>query len=80
MADATEQDANPYQYPTEYGVEVFQNKSGTITIQQENPHDTDPSLVVISPEKVDLVIRWLQAVRDQVLADRAAAEDQMESE
>lgn len=71
MAD----ESRKYVLPAEYSTEVYRTESDRIAIAQEDPMDTDPSVVVVSVERVDRLIAMLQAVRDEIIADRATSED-----
>jgi hypothetical protein len=63
-----------YQLPAEYGIEVYQNTQGMIVIKQDDPMGED-HLVIVSPERADHLVRFIQGVKEQILtehADRAA--------
>jgi len=64
---------NPYTLPPDYGLEVFQNEWGTITIKQEDALGNEPALVIVSPERVDQLIRFLSAVKEEIMTQRADA-------
>ncbi len=49
-------------------LEVFMNKSNTVSIQQDRDRD-DPAIVTIHPDQVDTLIKWLQEVRAEILED-----------
>lgn len=73
MTEPEDQEENPYSFPTEYGVQVYRTQQDMVALSQEQPLGEPDHIVVISPERVDLVIQWLQAVRDEIHAERAAS-------
>lgn len=72
MADESKSE-NPYTLPPDYGLEVFQNQWGTISIKQEDAYGNEPSVIIVSPERVDYLIRFLQAVKEEIMTERADA-------
>ncbi len=46
-------------------IEVFANNSGTITIRQESMMGEE-DLVIIQPTQVELVIKWLREVAEEI--------------
>jgi len=50
-------------------VEVFENESGTITIKNE-VFGTDDCLVTFTAEQADLVCKWIQEVKAEIMAAR----------
>jgi len=55
--------ANDRTLPTRYGIKVFVNESGSITIEQENPlqfsNNEEPIRVVVDREDAELIAQWL---------------------
>jgi hypothetical protein len=64
---------NPYTLPDDPGLEVYQNQSGTISIKQEDSLGNEPAIVLVTPERVDRLIGFLRAVKDEILTQRADA-------
>lgn len=65
---------NPHSLPTEWGFEVYRTESDRVAIRQDaggGPYDDEEPVVVIAPERVDALIGFLRAVKDQILTDRA---------
>ena len=52
-------------------VQVFPNASGTITIMQDGIHLCAMSHVVVRPEQVETLIRWLREVKAELEAREA---------
>ena len=71
MSDAD----NPYKWDTEYGIEVYRTDSNMIVIKQEDPVAED-ALVMISPDRVDRLVGFLRAVREEILTDQADAAEE----
>jgi hypothetical protein len=74
---AAEEDGT-FSLPADYGLEVYQNTQGMIVIKQPDPMGED-AIVVVSPERADYLVQFIQAVKDRILterADRAAQRDQ----
>ena len=55
------------------GVQVFPNESGTITIMQDGVYLNAMSYVVVRPEQVETLIRWLHEVKAEMEAGKAVA-------
>ena len=54
-------------FSTTYGVEVFVNEGGQISITQEGQYGDDPDIVVIPPERVNDVIKALRQAKREAL-------------
>jgi hypothetical protein len=51
-------------------LEVFVNKNNTISIQQDREHEReDPAIVTIHPDQVETLVKWLQAVKAEILEE-----------
>ena len=50
--------------PTD-GLEIFANQSGTISIKQDTALGEE-NLVIIQPAHVDLIIKWLKEVAEEI--------------
>ena len=57
------------------GVQVFPNDSGTITIMQDGVYLNATSYVVVRPEQVDTLIRWLQELKAEMETRGPVAKD-----
>ena len=56
-------------------VQVFPNESGTITIMQDGPHLCATSYVVVRPEQVETLVRWLREVKAELAPAEPVAKD-----
>lgn len=65
------QDERKYYLPAEYAVEVYRTQEDMIGIKQEGGLGYDDSIIVVSPERVDSLIRFLRSVKDEILTDKA---------
>jgi hypothetical protein len=54
--------------PPRLGIEVYENEGGTITIKQSDPMDDD-HIVVVHPDDVPTLIRFLEEVRQDILTE-----------
>lgn len=71
-----------YKLPVDYGFEVHATKEGSIDIVQESTFGDNDSVICVSVERVEYLIRFLQAARDEIMtarADAAAQEHARES-
>jgi len=51
-------------------LEVFMNKGNTISIQQDREREReDPAIVTIHPDQVETLVKWLQAVKAEILEE-----------
>lgn len=53
--------------PTVYGIEVYVNSNGDISIAQDNPMDTDATVISISVDRVDLLCQFLQRAKAEAV-------------
>jgi hypothetical protein len=56
-------------------VQVFPNESGTITIMQDGPHLCATSYVIVRPEQVETLVRWLREVKAEMQPGTPIAKD-----
>lgn len=54
-------------------VEVYVGEAGNVVLKQTNGAQDD-SLIFLAAEQVDMVCQWLQEVKAEALAARAAGE------
>ena len=74
MADEqNNEEPNPYTVQPDLGFEVYRNARDQIAIKQEGIFGDDDQYVYVSPERVNKLIQFLAAVRDEILTDRADA-------
>ena len=69
----TDDDAAVYRLPAEYATEVSRTEGDMIAIRQEDPLGNDAGCILVSPERVDRFIQMLQAVKEDILTERADA-------
>lgn len=62
-----------YKLQQDAGFEVHATKEGSIDIVQQSTFGDDDSLISVSVERVDYLIRFLQAARDEIMTARADA-------
>jgi len=56
-------------------VKVYTAEDGCICIEQEIPH-TDTYPISLNPEQVDIVIKWLQEAKNEILNRQDSDADQ----
>lgn len=64
-------DEKQYYLPTEYGIEVYRTTQNMIAIKQEDTAVNEEAIVIVSPARVDQLIRFLRLVKDEILTDQA---------
>lgn len=62
-----------YVLPTDYGIEVYRTVGDLVAMRQAGQFQDDEALILLSPERVEHLIRFLRAVKDDILTDRADA-------
>lgn len=62
-----------YVLPTDYGIEVYRTVKDLVAIRQDGQFQDDEALILVSPERVEHLIRYLRAVKDDIMTDRADA-------
>jgi hypothetical protein len=65
--------AERYRLPAEYATDVFRAEGEMIGIRQEDGVGNDTGTILVSPERVERLIQMLQAVKDEIMTERADA-------
>jgi hypothetical protein len=69
-----------YYLPPEYAVEVYRTETDMIGLRQEDSFGDEADVIIISAERVDRLILFLRAVKDEILTDRADAAEARSTE
>ena len=67
----SDSDEKQYYLPTEQGIEVYRTTQNMIAIKQEDSVGNDDAIVIVSPARLDQLIRFLRLVKDEILTDQA---------
>ncbi|HEY4320115.1 MAG TPA: hypothetical protein VGM77_02965 [Gemmatimonadales bacterium] len=67
----SEKQAPEFSLPTDWGIEVYRTQSDLVGIKHEGQFGDDEAVIAVSPERIEALISFLRAIKDEILTDRA---------